>query len=331
MLAELARMFENSGGRVVQGSGGGAGAMPALWSWVTVVRTLAAVVGLVPRDQPSVGAALALMGQSDAKPTPADVALSRTALYRSVIEVLDLARRPTPLAVLFDDIQWVDDETLILLSLAVDELAPRGVLFAVGLRTGDPGNDRVTPVLQRIAPQVSLRCRLPGLDRPAVAELARRVAGHEVDDDTVSALVAVTAGNPLFVTELLQLLAAERRLDVEGVMTAVPGRVHDVLSQRIRRLPASSIAIMQVAATAQRPVDLGLLAAVTAKDIDAALDDAEPALLSGLLVEAPGNAGFMLSHDLIRRTLLMDLPAARRVRLHARTGGRLADPGRSRS
>ena len=40
MLQVLAGRVEASGGRVVHAGGGGAGAMPALWSWVTVVRAV---------------------------------------------------------------------------------------------------------------------------------------------------------------------------------------------------------------------------------------------------------------------------------------------------
>ena len=325
ILQVLARKVEASGGRVVYAGGGGAGAMPALWSWVTVVRAVSSGgQGSEARDSVSVSEpmatarALLLAPSGDRDAGPPAVALSRTALYRGVIELLAAAHRDAPLTVVFDDLQWVDDETLTLLSLAVHELSPQGVVFAVGVRSDEPDAQHVLAALSRTPRQLLIRHRLDGLAPAAVAQLVSRAAGEPVDDDVVAALHATTAGNPLFVTELVRLLAAERRLDLDGVATTLPERVHDVLRRRIEQLPVPSVVLMQIVALARSPVDVELLSSVTGEDPDQVLDDVEAALIAGLLVERPDDAGLAPSHDLVRQALLVDLSGTRRVRLHAR-------------
>ncbi len=334
LLQLLARAAEAGGGRVVHAGGGGAGAMPALWPWVTVVRAIssgdagpAAPDSLVDPASIATAHALMLASPGDRSAAPAELTLSRTALYRGVIELLAIAHRQAPITVVFDDLQWVDDETVTLLSLAVDELSPQGVLFAAAMRTDEPSAQRVLSALIRTPRHLLNRVHLDGLDPDAVAELVSRATGEPADEEVVAALHAATAGNPLFVTELVRLLAAERRLDPEGVLTTLPERVHDVLRRRIERLPSASIALMQIIALARSPVDVELLAAVTGQDTDQVLDDVEAALITGLLLERPGEAGIRPSHDLVRQVLVAGLSGVRRLRLHARIAAALQARG----
>ena len=60
------------------------------------------------------------------------------------------------------------------------------------------------------------------------------------------------------------------------------------------------------------------MTSVTGLSDEAALDDAEAAVASSLLIEDPASGGFLLSHDLVRQTLEETLSAARLARMHAR-------------
>lgn len=331
MLDLLGNRVTESGGRVVRGGAGGAGAMPALWPWVTVVRSLEADGHLdqsTSRDSGTIATALALMGSARvAAAATTEVAFSRTALYRGVVELLDAARRNRPLVVIFDDLQWVDDETLNLLLLVVAELAPHGVLFAVAVRADDPNAPRVLDALVRTARTVLVRHQLSGLDDYAVSDLAHAVSGQALGPELVGALRAVTAGNPLFVTELVRLLSAERRLTLDAVTSTLPERAHDVLRLRIERLPGPSVGLLQVCAVARSPVEVDLLAAVVGHDPDQVLDDVEAAFISGLLIESSNGTGFAPSHDLVRQAVLIGMSSARRIRLHARLAAALQAHG----
>ena len=322
LLRVVADRVRAAGGNVVQGSGVGAGAVPALWPWVTIVRQLAGVLS-ADGDAPGDAAHHALQamhagGPSDAAPG------SRTQLYRGVVDLLLAARERAPLAVVVDDLQWVDADTLTLLALAVDHLVDAGVVFAVAVRTGEPGTDEAVATLHRVRRDSLVRVPLPALGVDDVAEVVHRLGGPASDGDLAAVVHERPRGNPFFVGELVRLLVSERRLDPWQVRDALPTEVEEVLRRRLDRLPQQTVALLTVVAAAGRAVDVDTLAAVTGLDADAVLDGCESALVAELLVE--DGPRFALSHDLVRQTVERGVSAARRVRLHAR----LADALRSR-
>jgi DNA-binding SARP family transcriptional activator len=336
MLQVLEDRVRSSGGAVVRGTGGGAGAMPALWPWVTIVRQLADLQTLpeaasAETTESLAATAITLLqhgGAAGPPHAPGDAAQDKTSLYRGVVDLLSQTRAMGTLAVLIDDAHWVDDDTLTLLSLAADELVDQGVLFAVAFRSDEPSAAAIEELLGAARRGIAARVMLRGLDTAEVAEVMRDVSGTEPDPAMASALRERTWGNPLFVTELVRMLASEGRLDTESVYGALPGEVREVLGRRLERLPAQTIALLTVAAVVGRPTEVDLLSRVTGLDADAVLDSCESALVSGLLVEATEpRRGFSLSHDLVRQTLEESLSSARLLRIHAKVADALEARG----
>jgi DNA-binding SARP family transcriptional activator len=328
LLHELTTRLQASGALVLQGGGVSAGATPALWPWVAILRQLVAANPEVTEAARAGGSAAALSlldpsvgtgPDSDRRGAGADPALARTRLYRAVVDLLGTAHRTRPLALLVDDAHWLDPDTLGLLALASDELVPQGVLVAVALRADE--TPEVSIEIDAVASRRradAVRLPLTALTTADVEELIRRTKPDSVHDELAPALVARTGGNPLFVNELLRLLTSERRLDVESVNTVLPHQVREVLKRRVDRLPDRTQALLHVVALLNRPAKVSLLTGVTGLSVEAALDDSEAAVASSLLIEDLTSGGFTLSHDLVRQTLEETLSAARRARIHAR-------------
>jgi DNA-binding SARP family transcriptional activator len=333
ILAEIEARVRDGGGAAFRGDCVGAGAAPALWPWVTVVRGMIATSAATAPEDGADAAERALAGM---QATPAvqdagaaaDPAASRMRMFRAVIDALAAERAVRPVAVVMDDLHWADADTLTLLSLAVDELAGQGVLFAVAIRSDEPGADTVLGLVDRLRRADVQRMSLAPLTIREVAVLVRDLSGAEADPEVVSAVHSRTAGNPLFVCELVRLLSSERRLDAEGVAATLPGEVREVLRHRIARLPQQTVATLVVIAVAGGPASVDLLAEVTGLDHDAVLDACEAAQLAGLLVDDTQHPGsFALGHDLVRQTLEQSLSTARRLRLHARIADALRAHG----
>jgi DNA-binding SARP family transcriptional activator/tetratricopeptide (TPR) repeat protein len=328
VLHELTAKVRASGGLVLRGGGISAGASPALWPWVSILRQLVAADPGVTEAARTGGsaAALALLDpsvatnpQSEGITSAPEPVLARTRLYRAVVDLLGQAHRARPLALLVDDAHWLDPDTLGLLALAADELVPQGVVVAVALRADEVPevSDQIDAVAARHhARTVSLR--LTGLTTADVEELIRSTNPEAAHGLLAPTFVARTGGNPFFVTELLRLLTSERSLDVASVETVLPHEVRDVLRRRIDRLPDRTQSLLNVVALLNRPAKVPLLAGVTGLSDEAALDDAEAALASSLLIEDPASSGFLLSHDLVRQTLEETLSVNRLARMHAR-------------
>jgi len=294
ILHELTARLQASGGLVLQGGGVTAGVSPALWPWVAILRQLVAADPGLAEAAPtrSSAAALALLDPSvgttpetEGHGSAGDLIFARTRLYRAVVDLLGRAHQARMLALIVDDAHWLDPDTLGLLALAADELLSRGVVVAVALRADE--TPEVSIEIDALASRHradAMRLPLTGLRTADVAELIRRANPDSVHDDLAPALVARTGGNPLFVTELLRLLTSERRLDVESVNTVLPHQVRDVLQRRIDRLPDRTQALLNVVALLNRPSEVSLLAGVTGLSMEAALDDAEAAVASSLLI-----------------------------------------------
>ena len=328
VLHQMTSKLQASGGLVLWGGGVSAGASPALWPWVSILRQLVAADPEVTEAARTGGAAAALalldpsvattrQGEGSA-PEP-DPVLARTRLYRAVVDLLGQAHRARPLALLVDDAHWLDPDTLGLLALAADELVPHGVVVAVALRADEV--PEVSAEIDAVAARHHARAvRLPltGLTTADVEELIRQTNPEAAHAQLAPALVARTGGNPFFVTELLRLLTSERSLDAASVNTVLPHQVRDVLRRRIDRLPDRTQSLLNVVALLNRPAEIALLTGVTGLSDEAALDDAEAAVASSLLIEDPASGGFLLSHDLVRQTLEEMLSANRLTRMHAR-------------
>jgi hypothetical protein len=328
VLQELTVRLQASGALVLRGGGVSAGASPALWPWVSILRQLVAADREVTEAARTGGSAttLALLDpsfatapQSEGMASEADPLLARTRLYRAVVDLLGQAHLARPLALLVDDAHWLDPDTLGLLALAADELVPQGVIVAVALRANEV--PEVSEAIDAVVARHHARTRrlpLTGLTTADVEELIGRTSPEAARGVLAPALVARTGGNPFFLTELLRLLTSERRLDVASVETLLPHEVRDVLRRRIDRLPDRTQSLLNVVALLNRPAEISLLTGVTGLSDEAALDDAEAAVASSLLVEDPASGGFLLSHDLVRQTLEEALSAHRLARMHAR-------------
>src|SRR5206468_9613672 len=107
-----------------------------------------------------------------------DPALGRTRLYRAVIDLLATARAHEPLTIVFDDAQWLDDETARLLSVAVPELIECGVLLVIGFRSDETATaDDSLTLLGDLRRDAVVRLRLRTLDLTEVGDVVHHISG----------------------------------------------------------------------------------------------------------------------------------------------------------
>ncbi|MFD0688081.1 ATP-binding protein [Actinomadura fibrosa] len=317
LLTRLAGDLERRGWLVATGRCPESESAPPAWAWTEALTTLA-------RHVPAPDEAAPLLRDASAEPRgaeaePLDTAAGRFRLHRAVWDWLDGAARRRPLAVMLDDLHWADAETLALLAAVPgDAVGDAPLLLVAAFRAGETGT-RLTEALAVLARRSPLRLALPGLPEPAVARLITAECGPGVDAATVAALAERTGGNPFYVRESAKLLSSEGAL---VATSEVPEGVRDVLRRRLARLPEPAVAVLRLAALADREADLDTLVLAADTDEDGVLDALDAGLVAGLLTErAPGRVRF--AHALVRDTMVADLSAVRRTRMHARLGAAL--------
>ena len=172
--------------------------------------------------------------------------------------------------------------------------------------------------------------RLKGLVRDEVALMLKGLSGQAPPAAVVSEIYAETEGNPFFVEELFRYLEEENRLyDAAGVFRSdlkvaepeVPQTVRLVVGRRVARLSDPTRTILGTAAVIGRSFAFEVLKAATATDgLLVCVEETEKAGLIFSGSQSPETC-FEFAHELIRQTVINDLPAGRRRRLHLEVAG----------
>jgi DNA-binding SARP family transcriptional activator/tetratricopeptide (TPR) repeat protein len=223
--------------------------------------------------------------------------------------VAGLCRRG-PLALILDDVQWLDEASASLLQVAARALEASAAVVACAVRPGElvdnPPALRAVRLLWRA--DRSARIDLEPLSRAEIGDLLDRAAPGADADRAWHA----SEGNPLFALEVARAqggVAGSASLDalIADRLAGVGGRARDLLPW---------------AAALGRSFQAGRLSAVTglpAAELLSAVDELER---RGIL--RPSGEGWDFAHDLIRRAAYQALSEPRRRLVHLEIAHALA-------
>ena len=257
---------------------------------------------------------------------------ARRHLFNCFCDFAARLAREQPVLLLLDDLHWADDSSLSLLVHLAQRLSDLPLLVVGTYR--DVEID-VTHALAKTLENLlrghrAIPVRLKGLVRNEVALMLKSLSGQAPPAAVVSEIYAETEGNPFFVEELFRYLEEENRLyDAAGVFRSdlkvaepeVPQTVRLIVGRRLARLTDSTRTILGTAAVIGRSFAFEVLKAATVTD--GLLECVEETEKAGLIfsgVQSP-EARFEFAHELIRQTVISDLSAGRRRRLHLEVAG----------
>ena len=302
-----------------------AGGAPAFWPWVQSLRGY--IRGLDPailRSELGAGAAdVAPIVPELQRILPglpaqtADPEGARFRLFDATAEFLHTASLRRPMLLFLDDLHAADAPSLLLLRYLARQLGASRILVLAACRTIDPApGDPLRAMLADVVREpTTRRLVLQGLTESNVAEYVELTVGQAASSERVAALHEETDGNPLFLVEMVRLLAIEKRTP-ETVLD-IPESIRDVISRRLTHLSDECNRVLLLASVLGRefnPAALADLAQVSPDDLLEVLDEA---MSAGVVAPVPGAVDQLrFAHVLIRDTLYDGLTTARRVRLH---------------
>ncbi len=265
------------------------------WPVIEVVKQLA----VSPSDPVAAAAIRSLVGESDVGTSGDEIAWA----FRKLLE------EQAPLIVVFDDLQWGDETfldlveatallsagaPLLLLCMARPELVER--------RPGWPGTRRLEPLAR---------------------EDADSLIGESISADLRDRIAQAAGGNPLFISEMLAMAAADADVEVPPTLKALLAAHLDQLDEPERRvLERGSVegeifhrGAVQALAPDETQVTTRLAALVRHQ------------LVRPDRAQLAGDDGYRFRHLLIRDAAYDALPKAVRADLHTRFADWLDEHG----
>jgi DNA-binding NarL/FixJ family response regulator len=239
-----------------------------------------------------------------------DLGTDPLACGAALVGLLGLAQgRQRVIALVVDDLDWLDPASVVALAFALRRLNTDRILTVLAGR-GEIQPD--TPLGRVAGGPHGRHLRIGGLDTSAVRELAARVSPH-VSATQAATLLAHTGGNPLYLQALLAELPPggavdAYRLPAPKAFAAAALAPLDRAPEPSRRLIAAAAVLGMEARLADAAQMTGVVAPVKAAE-------AAPANLVKLI---DGPLGWVLrfTHPLNRAAVYHDLPPAERARLH---------------
>src|SRR5438552_5956461 len=333
LVEELGREAAERGHLVLWGRCWEGEGAPPYWPWIQVIRTHHRIAhsalsgGVGGAGAPYLAQLVPELGglQSPAPSLPPQSEHARFYLFDAVATFLQSRPDHTPLVLVFDDLQWADTPSLLLLQFLVHELRDTAMLVVATYREMEARqNPHVADILGALA-RDGRHLPLRGLGEEEVALFLEGKTGRSASAALVRAVHRETEGNPFFVDEIVHLLVAEGALEQRDISIAprlpVPEGVREAIRCRLAPLPAPCRDALTLASVVGREFGLAALQRACGLEADALLEVLRPALGREILVRDPRTAGrYRFAHALIRETIYEELGAAERARLHGRIG-----------
>lgn len=215
---------------------------------------------------------------------------------RAVMEIVLglLSRRPRPTVLVLEDTQWADEATLDLITFLGRRIGWANGLLLLTYRDVEVDTDHpLRQVIGELPQQNVSRMSLNRLSSDAVSSM---IEAAEFDIDEV---VALTGGNPLFVTEVL----------ASGT-DHVPLSVRDAVLARAAKLSPMARRVLEVVSVVPGQAERSLVAQLVGPTDDQ-LAECER---QGLLIV--GDEVLSFPHDLQRRAIESSLSLSERRRLN---------------
>ena len=169
------------------------------------------------------------------------------------------------------------------------------------------------------------RVLLRGLSRDEVGQIMEATGGITLPQELAVTVHQQTEGNPLFVREVVRLLAEEgllapeRLRDLKDWDFRLPDGIREVIGRRLDRLSKDCNEVLTAASIIGREFNVGLLEQIFQQSQQRLLEVLEEALAAKIIDELPFSMGhYQFSHGLTQQTLAAEISTTRKARLHAR-------------
>ncbi|WP_395708695.1 adenylate/guanylate cyclase domain-containing protein [Reyranella sp.] len=244
----------------------------------------------------------------------------RRCIGNAVISIVENCAIAGPTAVLVEDLQWMDSESVTVLNEVTKGTAIQSIFFLATTRPERPALWLNHPTASDLV--------LPALEPTSLQLLFDSLVGRDVSLAALrQRIVAQTGGIPLFLEEVVRSLVESSALvgepgafqlaaDLKTI--AIPSTVQAIIGARIDRLPAIAKRLLQLAAVVGERVTLPLLLAMDGRSELAVRDTLNALASAELLCLADDEVDVEFPHDLVREVAYDALVRDQRRLMHGK-------------
>lgn len=268
---------------------------------------------------------------------------TRERMLREISEALETITLENPLLLVFEDLQWVDQATVDLISALARRRAPARLMLIGTYRTVDLAlADHPLKALKRDLLLHKL-CQEIALEPLSEANISAFLAAPSLEASEPAGLAELmhrhSGGNPLFMVAALEHLtqrglisresgAWQMRQPLEQIVVGVPEGLRHMIEAQIERLSVEEQRALEAAsiAGAAFTVDIGAAAGMTAEDFDDLCDRLSHrhcmvrVAATQALASANASPRYEFVHALYREVFYQRQAPRRRAKLHRRVG-----------
>ncbi|MEM8716218.1 MAG: BTAD domain-containing putative transcriptional regulator, partial [Cyanobacteria bacterium P01_G01_bin.4] len=307
LLEELCTTVQTTDARWMWGCGFAAEMMRPYGMWIDALRSSDMISTQNLPDE--LGFLLPELGQpSQALPDPSRLF---DAVVRSLLQWAD----QSPLLLLFDDIQWMDDASAALLHYLIRLLRHHPVQIACTARSGElEMNTSVINVLAALRREQRLHSlELSPLDREQTRDLLRSTGSlplSELSLSRVNQFFVDSGGNPLFALELARS---------RGYQSGDSSNLESLIGDRLQHLDDNTRGILPWAAAMGRNFSPAMVAQVADMPIAQFLNAIEQLEQQSIIYPNASRqlgGSYDFTHDIVRQVVYRQLSAPRRQLIH---------------
>jgi DNA-binding SARP family transcriptional activator len=248
----------------------------------------------------------------------------RSHLFDAVVQLMTDWATQSPLIVMLDDIQWMDEASSALLHYASRLLSHLPIKFACTARSGELSkNVAISQILQPLRREKRLKTiELQSLDRGTTAELIRITNTNHAFDlslELVDQIFSDSGGNPLFVLEIARALSQNQSHHADNLEALIRDRL-DQLDDEARGLLPWAAALghsfkpAMVAQVADYPM-MQLMSAIAQLEQQSII---RPSTMVG------NEMGYDFAHDVVRQVVYQQISNPCRHLIHLQIAQKLS-------
>ena len=253
--------------------------------------------------------------------------------YALIFGVLERLATDDPMLLVLEDVHWADQTSLELLHHLAHRATSLRLMMVVTYRSDElHAAHPLRRLLGSLArDRVGEDMRLSPLGRDETTEMLRCMLGTEPDSAFAAEIWRRAEGNPLFVEELVSVLAEggvlEPTADAAAALarTRLPSTVSEAILARVNALGPRAMETLSAAAVIGRIVEFEDLREVLGFSEEELVDVFEQLVAHQLLREERNESGecYVFPHALMQETLYESIISRRRRMLHRRVAAAL--------